>query len=183
MLQVQNVRLFVGVPVVPSPALAAAMAELPASARATPPGKPHLTLRFLGEVADPEPVAAALREALAGVPAVAGRVVGVGAFPDARRARIAWAGVAAAGLGEVAARVRGATRGVGQPEERSFAPHVTLARLAPPRSLGAWCARHADADWGPFAAGAVVLYRSLGGAYEALARVPLSAAPGPAPQP
>jgi 2'-5' RNA ligase len=173
-----GVRLFVGIPVQAAPGLAAAVRELrdlvPA-ARVVAPGKWHLTLRFLGEAADPAPVAAALREGLRGAGPVAGVLAGVGAFPEPGRARVAWAGVRAEGLAGLALRVRQATAGLGVPEGHPFTAHLTLARLPSPRDLGAWCARHAGEAWGPFAADAVVLYSSVGGAYEALATVPLAA--------
>lgn len=171
-------RLFVGLPVAPLPSLDAAveeLARLAPSARPVAPGKRHATLRFLGEVADPQPVEAALRAGVAGAPALRGDLEGVGAFPEARHARVAWAGIAAPGLDTLAARVREATAGMGQPETRPFAPHVTLARLPRPRDLVGWCARHAGCAWGPFAADAVVLYESRPGegAYREVARVSL----------
>ncbi|HEX2066725.1 MAG TPA: RNA 2',3'-cyclic phosphodiesterase [Candidatus Thermoplasmatota archaeon] len=168
-------RLFVGLPA-SSPTLGQAARDLEAvGARAVPPRKMHVTLRFLGEVEDPSPVVAALGDALADAPAVHGVLRGAGGFPDLRRARVAWAGVEAAGLGEVAQRVRAATRSFGQPEGRPFVAHLTLARLPRPRDLSAWAGRHAGKVWGPFTPQAVVLFCSVPGRpdHEALARFAL----------
>jgi len=92
----------------------------------------HLTIRFLGDVDDPEPVAAAAAE-------VAGRhapfdvsLVGVSAFPDTRRPRVVWVGL---GEGEEAAKalardIEAAVAGLGfAPEERPWSAHVTLGRF------------------------------------------------------
>jgi 2'-5' RNA ligase len=169
------VRLFVGIPL-DAPGLAAPARDLQDAvpdAKVVPPRKRHVTLRFLGDIADTAPVEAALRAALRGTPAVAGTLLGVGAFPDARRARVAWAGVQAPGLADVALRVRHATRDLGVPESHPFTAHLTLARLPGPRDLSGWCARHAGQPWGTFEAQAVLLCRSQAGAYEALADIPL----------
>jgi 2'-5' RNA ligase len=180
------VRLFVGIPLPALPGVeevARQLAAVAPSAGLLAPEKWHLTLRFLGEVQDPAPVVDALRRALEDAPRVAGSLVGVGGFPEDRRARVAWAGVRAEGLAEVARRVRAATEGLGAPETRPFVAHLTLARLPHPQDLGRWCARNAGREWGRFAAEAVVLYRSragpAGSAYEALARFPLGAAAAP----
>jgi 2'-5' RNA ligase len=178
------VRLFVGIPVQAGPRLAEAVQELERQvhgARVVPPANLHLTLRFLGEVPDAAPVEAALRAELCGAAPVRGTLAGLGGFPDARHARIAWAGVQAPGLDGVAQRVRFATQAFGVPEAHPFTPHLTLARLPQPQDLTAWCGRHADEAWGALAANAVVLYRSHtgpgGSTYESLAAVPLGGSP------
>jgi 2'-5' RNA ligase len=83
----------------------------------------HVTLRFLGEVADPEPVVAAIDEAvLEGGEAVVGpRVAALGP-------RIVCLPVA--GLDELARGVIAATRKLGDPPgNRQFRGHLTLARV------------------------------------------------------
>lgn len=89
--------------------------------RWTSPAQWHVTLRFLGEVADVELV----RAALAGIsapPAIA--VLGpVGIFGQLVLH------VPVAGLGSLAAEVDRATHDFGRPpEDRRFAGHLTLAR-------------------------------------------------------
>jgi 2'-5' RNA ligase len=83
----------------------------------------HVTLRFLGEVADPAPVAAALEAAhLAACEAVAGpRVIALG------RSTVV---LPVAGLDALAAGVAAATAGFGAPVgTRPFRGHLTLARV------------------------------------------------------
>ena len=110
--------------------LAALSAELAliAGGRPVPQAKIHLTLLFLGDVAD-----AALDDALAvpeGLEPASFEVVldQVGSF---RSARVAWAGCRAAprGLVDLQAGIADRARRVGFVlEERAYSPHVTLAR-------------------------------------------------------
>jgi 2'-5' RNA ligase len=83
----------------------------------------HVTLRFLGEVPDPAPVA----EALDAAPlARATAVLGPEATPLGRRVVC----VPVAGLDDLAAGVVAATAGFGRPPEpRPFHGHLTLARV------------------------------------------------------
>ncbi|HEX6511796.1 MAG TPA: RNA 2',3'-cyclic phosphodiesterase [Chloroflexota bacterium] len=112
-----------------------------AAAKWVDPELCHITLRFLGYVpADQLP---AIGEACRRAAAVRGPFdlgfKGVGAFPRWRGARVLWLGL---GTGEAALRelqaaveVELAALGFG-PEERPFAPHLTLARFkAPGREL------------------------------------------------
>lgn len=101
-----------------------------------PRGRLHLTLRFLGEVADER--LGELRE-LCGAVAARQRsfplsLSGVGAFPTFRRARVLWWGVEPdarlellshdleMALGEIGYEVEG----------RPFRPHITVARVREP---------------------------------------------------
>lgn len=164
-------RLFVGLPVPPSPAFDAVAAELEAEARAriVPSGSWHVTLRFLGEVLDPAPVMAALDFALKGRPAIPCVVEGLGTFPDRgfpphKKARIAWAGVRAAGIDALAAAVDDATAGFGEPpEDRPFVAHVTLARLPRPADLRSFVSRHEGTLFSQGVLDRVVLFRSTPG--------------------
>jgi 2'-5' RNA ligase len=115
-----------------------ARAVLPgARCRWTPPETYHLTLAFLGEIDDAAAarLGDALAEALAGMPAVPIRVAGAGGFPAPEVARVLWAGLDGGdALANLAARIRGAVRAAGLmlPDDRPFAPHVTLARCFRP---------------------------------------------------
>ena len=96
----------------------------------------HLTLKFLGEISDPQAkqVTAALAP-LANFQYFRVEVKGFGFFPDARRPRVFWAGVAAPpDLARLAAGVEDAMASLGfAREQRAYNPHLTLARFNTPR--------------------------------------------------
>ena len=99
-----------------------------AGGRAMPKAKIHLTLAFLGEVAQPAH-AHDVAEAIRTKPFVV-RLDCVGSF---RRARVSWAGMLAPDpeLMRLQAKLEEGLRARGYPlEERPFAAHVTLARKA-----------------------------------------------------
>lgn len=79
----------------------------------------HLTLKFVGELADPAPLARALRAVRH--PPLHLRFEGLGLFP-----RVVWAGCSggAEGLAEAVERASGLPR-----EERPFAAHLTIGRV------------------------------------------------------
>jgi 2'-5' RNA ligase len=94
----------------------------------------HLTLKFLGDIAEER--LEAMRQALAGavgtLPAFAVDVGGLGVFPDVRGPRIFWVGLheRADELSRLAAAVETALEGLGVPRERRpFNAHLTLARI------------------------------------------------------
>src|SRR6266705_2138509 len=94
----------------------------------------HLTLKFLGDVADerePE-LAAALTRAAAGAHGLALALGGFGVFPDFRRPRVVWVGIAPEpGLEILQHRVEREFAPLGFPTEaRAFRPHVTLGRTS-----------------------------------------------------
>lgn len=121
-------RAFVSVPVPPL----LADPDLPSFSAAAPA---HLTLRFFAEL--PEalivPVAAAVRAVGSATPPFPLGLSGLGAFPDARRPRVVWVGLAAgaAELQAVASRLDDALGAIGLPsaERRPFVPHLTLFRV------------------------------------------------------
>ena len=105
--------------------------------RAGPGTTPHLTLRFLGEVA-PElngRIAACLGEVAREVPPFSLRLEGVGAFPSAQRPRVVWLGVTvgAEEIVELARKVRHALEEPCGAEREAFVPHLTLFRVRSPR--------------------------------------------------
>jgi RNA 2',3'-cyclic 3'-phosphodiesterase len=100
----------------------------------------HVTLKFLGET--PAENVAKIQAALATVPlrpAIPVIFRGLGFFPNDRRPRVLWAGVdAGPELAALAAAVNAALDPLGiPPEERTFSPHLTLARFDNPRKLDA----------------------------------------------
>lgn len=68
------------------------------------------------------------------------QVRGVGAFPDQRRPRVVWAGVARESeqaIDGAASAVIGALAGVGKPDDHEFHAHITLSRVRSPLNGGA----------------------------------------------
>lgn len=93
----------------------------------------HLTLRFLGDLEEPD-----LRRVAATVADVAITVApftmwtkGLGAFPSPRRPRVLWAGIEAADeLYELQSAIETALAELGfDRERRRFHPHITLGRI------------------------------------------------------
>ncbi len=127
-------RLFVGIGFPPELKLRLSLlcSGIP-KARWVDPGNLHLTLRFIGEIA--EDVAVEVDEALARlrVHRFALRLVGTGVF-GGDRPRNLWIGVERSPeLISLRDKVEQAlTRAGLPPEPRKFAPHVTLARLHNP---------------------------------------------------
>lgn len=93
----------------------------------------HLTLAFLGELPpDALPrLEDAARTVAAGHRAFTLRTAELGGFPDARRARVIWLGLAPCpALEDLAADLRQALAARGVPfDPKPFRPHLTLARL------------------------------------------------------
>lgn len=130
-------RLFLGVPLT-GPAREALRARLPESIPGTPVPADnwHVTLRFLGDTpaGQRDEIVAALRtEPLPRSFTV--EFTGMGAFPDARHAKVLWVGArqgaqALEALASVAERI---AVGAGfDPDLRRFHPHVTVARMRRP---------------------------------------------------
>ena len=97
------------------------------------PQNVHLTLKFLGDVSPA--TLEQLAETLMGETASHGMfsmsVGGLGAFPDAHRARVIWIGLEAPPAMETLRRgVEAAAAQLGyRPEERVFSPHLTIGRV------------------------------------------------------
>ena len=116
----------------------------------------HVTLAFLAEVPDRslDDLMERLGRAARRRTPVATRVAGGGAFPDAGRARVLWAGLdlEEAGRTELSrmatgARAAASKAGVAVGGQR-FRPHVTIARLGRPAEVSSWV-RLLDAYRGP----------------------------------
>jgi 2'-5' RNA ligase len=155
----------------------------------------HITMRFLGAVSSPRliDVEAAARAGAEHAQPFILRLTSVGTFPGGGRTpRVIWVGLdkdagdgAFAGLfDELEAEL--ASRGFGR-ESRSFAPHLTLARVRADRPRADYDALRSaieelrsgfDASL-EFTVGELVVFRSdlspQGPRYTALARLPLSA--------
>jgi 2'-5' RNA ligase len=101
------------------------------------PESMHVTLKFIGE--QPEAKIEQIRQALGTVGAAAAEICfrGYGFFPTAKSARVFWIGMETGPqLAALAAAIDEKMPSLGIPkEDRSFSPHLTLARG--PRSSGA----------------------------------------------
>jgi RNA 2',3'-cyclic 3'-phosphodiesterase len=103
-----------------------------ANARWVRPEGMHITLKFLGNVADDKRSAIenALRQIRHAPISIA--VEGVGAFPNPRSPRVLWVGInSGPKLSKLAEQVDAAMALLGfEQEKRAFTPHVTLARFS-----------------------------------------------------
>jgi 2'-5' RNA ligase len=153
-------------------------------ARWTRPEGIHLTLKFLGEISD-----AQLKQVVEALAAVGSFepfsvvVSGFGFFPQARRPRVFWAGVAAPPeITALAERVETKMEKIGfAREDRAFSPHLTLARFQVPRpqpALEEAIFRRAPGSLGEFQASEFFLFESKlspqGAQYRKLMRFPRS---------
>ncbi len=153
-------------------------------ARWTNPTGWHVTLKFLGATWPRmlDPVRAAVEEAAAASTAFDSKVTRLGAFPSPRHARVVWAGLDDPGerFGEM---VKILDHLLGEhfiPETREFTPHLTVARLAPPRAISEFAPDLLETAVTSrrFTVGRLVLYRSYlspaGARYEPQLSVPLA---------
>ena len=129
----------------------------------------HVTLAFLGDTRPDqiETIRAAIGPVARATPTFSVRIGGLGGFPRARAARVAWVGVheESGALARLHAGIEGALSALGHPPEaRRFHPHVTLARARrrpiDVHALEALCADLAP-DLGGICAGAGPRARGL----------------------
>jgi len=98
------------------------------------PGGIHLTLKFLGNIPSNRvtEITGAMEEAAQGFSPFHLEISGLGAFPNLRQARVLWVGIGGEvdKLSQLQQNIDSvlATLGFAR-EERSFVPHLTLARL------------------------------------------------------
>jgi 2'-5' RNA ligase len=150
----------------------------------------HLTLRFLGDIAEEqaETLGSLLRDVAAGMMPFVLEARGIGAFPNLRAPRVIWLGLhgtpeAMDSLQRMHARVEDGVVGLGFPREpRAFTAHLTLARVRD-RQSGAALATVLEANQdravGAFTAASVGLIKSelrpAGAVYTTLVEVPFGA--------
>jgi 2'-5' RNA ligase len=117
-----------------------------AAYRWAPAEQLHLTLAFLADVPDRkvDDLVERLGRAAARRTPFATAVAGGGAFPNAARARVLWAGLdldehGRIELARMATGARAAASRAGVPADgQRFRPHVTLARLGHPDEVTSW---------------------------------------------
>lgn len=141
-------------------------------ARTTDPARWHLTLVFLGEVADPVPLVPPLRDVAGSSPPITLQLRGRGFF---RGPGVLYAGIGGdvEGLTRLAAGLADACRAAGVLlEDRPYRPHLTVATRSP-RDPGV-LAGYRGPSW---TAREVELVRSQLGrqvSHEVIARLPLT---------
>jgi 2'-5' RNA ligase len=174
-------RLFVGVPV-PEPVRLALSRQIPTflPGRQSPLENWHFTLRFIGN-ADSDQRA----RLIASLGSTSfGKSFDIefdrlGAFPNPRRARVVWVGVAngKTALEKVADKVEKAVVAAGfEPEPRKFSAHLTISRLRQPEPISEFLAKAQEID-ARMQVDEVILYRSKLGSghsiYSVVAAFPL----------
>jgi len=125
----------------------------------------HLTLKFLGETGEGR--IPAVKAALAAVDFAPFtlRAGDAGAFPEARRPKILWLGLAEGGeqAAILAEAIEDSLAAIGIPREKKpFRPHLTLGRIRRP-SPGDWSPvldAAAALEWPPFAVTHFTLWQS-----------------------
>lgn len=148
--------------------------------RVVPPPNWHLTLRFLGDVAELDFDKLVHRMSTADLGTAFSITFGTfGAFPRAERATVLWLGMKRGEeqLNQLARSVEEAVDNAGFPaEDRPFRAHLTLSRIRPPQDVSRILAR-VDGVEVKHRVDAVTLFRShlgKGGAtYEQLEHFPL----------
>lgn len=128
----------------------------------------HLTLKFLGEVADDKvaEVIDALAESVPRISPLTLEVAGLGAFPAITRPRVIWTGVKGPEeLMVLAEEVEKAMMKLGFPKEkREFSPHLTIGRIKSPRGIDRLIKiimEEKDISFGKFTADGYFLIRSI----------------------
>jgi RNA 2',3'-cyclic 3'-phosphodiesterase len=164
--EARPLRLFVAteVPEDVRAAVAGAVAPLRErfpKARWVPTQNQHVTLKFLGSTYPRlvEWVTATVGELASRHAPFTTRVEGLGAFPNARRARVLWAGLDDAGsaFGRIAADLDEALSREFETEKRAFTPHLTVARFEPTVAVDP---DEIAFESEPFEVGRIVLFRS-----------------------
>jgi 2'-5' RNA ligase len=100
----------------------------------------HFTVKFLGEIPESMVEEVDKRMRTLALQRMQVGVRGLGAFPDARRPRVVWAGVSPQDLASISSsgqRVIDVLEGIGESDERGFHPHITVARVRSARNLEA----------------------------------------------
>lgn len=134
------------------------------SARWTPPEQYHLTLRFIGNVAERQ--AEAVERALAPVPGAPFELQGpgLGVFPSRRKPRVLFANIQrAAALMTLQHRIDEALLSAGVDRaDKPFHPHVTVARLkrVRPQAVRRYLRERQDFHLASFPVTEFILYQS-----------------------
>jgi len=141
--------------------------ECISSIRWVPKENLHLTIKFLGniEATQVTDIGAALRPRLSLFSRFTISAKGLGVFPEHGRPKILWAGLAGKELTELAANVESCLLPLGfAPEQRSFTPHLTIARWRqferPPAALKQELENWRGRSFGESTVNEVILFQS-----------------------
>ncbi|PIQ83787.1 MAG: RNA 2',3'-cyclic phosphodiesterase [Candidatus Omnitrophica bacterium CG11_big_fil_rev_8_21_14_0_20_63_9] len=149
------------------------------------PQNVHVTLKFLGEITEPQrqDIERRLREIGAASISFIAQLAKPGAFPSWSAPRVIWIGIEPGDkpMSALAARIEEAMGGVGIAKEpKPFAVHVTIGRVRSARGLRELSARIRGLQWQPpkpWTVSTVTLYESRlspgGPTYAVLAETPL----------
>jgi RNA 2',3'-cyclic 3'-phosphodiesterase len=156
-------------------------------ARWIAPENLHITLWFIGEVADAhgDAIADVLKQSPFSIPPFDLGLAGCGAFPPSGPPRVFWIGVnrGAREMADLYRETGDRLAPLGYaPERRAYAAHLTIARVKDPGRGASKAVRatlaQLPAECGTCRISSVTLFRSRlsprGAAYEPLLRVPLS---------
>jgi RNA 2',3'-cyclic 3'-phosphodiesterase len=157
------------------------------AARWIAPDNLHITLWFIGEVADAQgdAIAAVLKHTPFSIPQFDLGLAGCGAFPPSGPPRVFWIGVNRGGreMADLYREIGDRLTPLGyEPERRAYTAHLTIGRVKDPGRGGSKAIRETlarlPADCGTCRISGVTMFRSRlsprGAAYEPLLRVPLS---------
>jgi 2'-5' RNA ligase len=155
-----------------------AVAQTGARVAWVPAANLHITLAFLGSVADEllEGIAGAVKRVAPRHQPLEARARGFGAFPSPERPSVLWIGAEAEGLAALQRDVAAQMVELGfAKEERPFHAHVTVGRVKEPADLKTiWTG---DGEVGASLISEIVVYESRtlqkGAEYVARARIPL----------
>ena len=106
----------------------------PSSVKWVDPYSIHLTIKFLGNIAEDRipAITRAIEEATKGLSSFQLKVTGLGVFPNLKRVQVAWVGIGGEvdKLAQLQQRIESSLTPLGfTAETRPFTPHLTLARL------------------------------------------------------
>ena len=151
--------------------ISAAISELKPSVpgvRWAAPANFHLTLKFLGDVEETQiaRIGATLETQLHPFPRFTINAKGLGVFPDLRRPKILWVGLAGSELASLVSRIETALKPLDfAPEKRNFTPHLTIGRWRQtdraPKTLGEILRSWKEYPFGSTNVDEVVLFQSV----------------------
>lgn len=157
-------------------------ARVPA-ARWTRPSEWHMTLKFLGKTWPRllDEVGEVMRKVATEAAAFRSALTEIGVFATPARTRVVWAGLADPDgrFGAIARRLDAMLEDYFVPEKRELTPHLTLARINPPRDIREFAPELLGLSVASreFPVDDLVLYQShlspKGARYEVLERFPL----------